>query len=84
MILRESKPIDIVGEGELTVQHAYIDGGDIQLPPRPHAGLAGAQFERSVAELLKKLEHATAKLPEHAPYPVKLKISRFRTSSKTA
>jgi hypothetical protein len=31
------------------------------------------QLERGVAELLKKLEHATTKLPEHAPYPVKLK-----------
>ena len=30
---------------ELTVQHAYIDGGDVQLPPRPHAGLPGARFE---------------------------------------
>ncbi len=30
---------------ELTVQHAYIDGGDLQIPPRPHAGLPGARFE---------------------------------------
>ncbi|MDR3719328.1 MAG: PDZ domain-containing protein [Bryobacteraceae bacterium] len=30
---------------ELTVQHTYIDGGDFQLPPRPHAGLPGARFE---------------------------------------
>jgi tricorn protease len=30
---------------ELTVQHAYIDGGDLQVPPRPHAGLPGARFE---------------------------------------
>jgi len=30
---------------ELTVQHAYIDGGDVQIPPRPHAGLPGARFE---------------------------------------
>ena len=30
---------------ELTVQHAYIDGGDVQLSPRPHAGLPGARFE---------------------------------------
>ncbi|MFN7997781.1 MAG: S41 family peptidase [Bryobacteraceae bacterium] len=29
---------------ELTVQHAYIDGGDIPIPPRPHAGLPGARF----------------------------------------
>ena len=30
---------------ELTVQHAYIDGGDVQIPPRPHAGLPGARFQ---------------------------------------
>ena len=37
----------VIGEmiGELTVQHAYIAGGDIDLPPRPHAGLPGARFE---------------------------------------
>jgi|SRR5579871_2505278 len=37
----------VIGEmiAELTVQHAYIEGGDIQLPPRPHAGLPGARFE---------------------------------------
>lgn len=29
---------------ELTVQHAYINGGDFQLPPRPHSGLPGARF----------------------------------------
>ena len=30
---------------ELTVQHAYIDGGDFQTPPRPRSGLPGARFE---------------------------------------
>lgn len=30
---------------ELTVQHAYIDGGDNPIPPRPHAGLPGARFQ---------------------------------------
>ena len=30
---------------ELTVQHAYIDGGDFQTPPRPRYGLPGARFE---------------------------------------
>jgi tricorn protease len=29
---------------ELTVQHAYIDGGDIPLPPRPRVALPGARF----------------------------------------
>jgi tricorn protease len=37
----------VIGEmiSELTVQHAYIDGGDLQVPQRPHAGLPGARFE---------------------------------------
>jgi len=30
---------------ELTIQHAYIDGGDFQIPPRPRSGLPGARFE---------------------------------------
>jgi tricorn protease len=29
---------------ELTVQHAYIDGGDMQLLPRPRVALPGARF----------------------------------------
>jgi tricorn protease len=30
---------------ELTIQHAYVDGGDFQIPPRPRVGLPGARFE---------------------------------------
>jgi tricorn protease len=30
---------------ELTVQHAYIEGGDYTIPPRPRVALAGARFE---------------------------------------
>jgi tricorn protease len=30
---------------ELTVQHAYVDGGDFNIPPRPRSGLPGARFE---------------------------------------
>ncbi|MEK6333469.1 MAG: S41 family peptidase [Acidobacteriota bacterium] len=30
---------------ELAVQHAYIEGGDFQIPPRPRVGLPGARFE---------------------------------------
>jgi tricorn protease len=30
---------------ELTVQHAYVEGGDIPLPPRPRVALPGARFE---------------------------------------
>lgn len=37
----------IIGEmiSELTVQHAYVEGGDFQLPPRPRVALPGARFE---------------------------------------
>jgi tricorn protease len=30
---------------ELTIQHAYIEGGDFQIPPRPRVGLPGARLE---------------------------------------
>jgi tricorn protease len=30
---------------ELTVQHAYIEGGDFNIPARPRTALAGARFE---------------------------------------
>jgi tricorn protease len=30
---------------ELTVQHAYIEGGDFQMPPRPRVALPGARFQ---------------------------------------
>ncbi len=41
----------VIGEmiSELTVQHAYISGGDELLPTRPHAGLPGARFEVDAA-----------------------------------
>lgn len=32
-------------QSELTVQHAYIDGGDYNLPPRVRVALPGARFE---------------------------------------
>jgi tricorn protease len=32
-------------QSELAVQHAYIDGGDFNLPPRVRVALAGARFE---------------------------------------
>jgi tricorn protease len=34
---------------ELTVQHAYIEGGDLGLPKRPYVALAGATFELDAA-----------------------------------
>ena len=30
---------------ELTIQHAYVEGGDFTIPPRPRGGLPGARFE---------------------------------------
>jgi len=30
---------------ELTIQHAYVEGGDFTIPPRPRVGLPGARFE---------------------------------------
>ncbi len=30
---------------ELSVSHAYVTGGDFEIPPRPSAGLLGARFE---------------------------------------
>ncbi|HLG15658.1 MAG TPA: S41 family peptidase [Blastocatellia bacterium] len=30
---------------ELAVQHAYVEGGDFQIPPRPRVALPGARFE---------------------------------------
>ncbi len=37
----------IIGEmiAELNVGHAYIDGGDFEIPPRPQVALPGARFE---------------------------------------
>ena len=31
---------------ELTIQHAYIEGGDFTIPPRPRGGLPGARIGR--------------------------------------
>jgi tricorn protease len=36
-------------QSELTVQHAYIDGGDFNLPPRVRVALAGARFDADKA-----------------------------------
>jgi tricorn protease len=30
---------------ELTIQHAYVEGGDFAIPPRPRVALPGARFE---------------------------------------
>jgi tricorn protease len=34
---------------ELTIQHAYIEGGDFNIPPRARVGLPGARFEVDAA-----------------------------------
>jgi tricorn protease len=41
----------VIGEmiAELTVQHAYVEGGDFMIPPRPRVGLAGARFDVDAA-----------------------------------
>ncbi len=41
----------VIGEmiAELSVGHAYIEGGDFELPERPKVGLPGARFELDVA-----------------------------------
>jgi len=41
----------VIGEmiAELTVQHAYIEGGDLGLPKRPYVGLPGARFALDAA-----------------------------------
>ena len=36
-------------QSELAVQHAYIDGGDFNLPPRVRVALTGARFEADKA-----------------------------------
>ncbi len=41
----------VIGEmiAELNVGHAYIQGGDYEIPPRPKVGLPGARFELDTA-----------------------------------
>jgi tricorn protease len=34
---------------ELSIGHAYVSGGDLGLPPKPHVGLVGARFELDAA-----------------------------------
>jgi len=50
-VARRADLIYVISEmsSELTVQHAYIDGGDFNLPPRIRVGLPGAEFEADEA-----------------------------------
>jgi len=61
-------------QGEWAVEGHGVDP-DIVVQNDPKSVIEGhdPQLERGVAELLKALEKSTSKLPDHAPYPVKLK-----------
>jgi tricorn protease len=61
-------------KGEWSVEGHGVDP-DIEVENDAKAVIDGRdpQLERGVAELLKKLDQASPKIPEHAPFPVKLK-----------
>jgi tricorn protease len=61
-------------EGKWAIEGHGVDP-DIVVENDPKSLIEGhdPQLERGVAELLKALEKSNPKLPEHAPYPVKLK-----------
>jgi len=61
-------------KGEFVVEGHGVDP-DIVVENDAKSVIEGKdpQLERGVAELLKKLEQNTPKLPEHSPYPVKVK-----------
>mgnify|MGYP005809940229 CR=1 FL=1 len=60
----------VMGEmiSELTVQHTYIEGGDFQIPPRPHAGLPGARFGVDTASGRYRIERIFSGQNEEATY----------------
>jgi tricorn protease len=61
-------------DGKWAIEGHGVDP-DIVVENDPKSLMEGhdPQLERGVAELLKALETSNPKLPEHAPYPVKLK-----------
>ncbi len=61
-------------KGQWTVEGHGVDP-DIVVENDPKSVIEGhdPQLERGVAELLRALDKSNPKLPEHAPYPVKLK-----------
>jgi tricorn protease len=61
-------------KGEFSVEGHGVDP-DIVVENDAKSVIEGKdpQLERGVAELLKKLDQNTPKLPEHSPYPVKVK-----------
>ncbi len=42
---------------ELSIGHAYVSGGDLGLPPKPHVGLIGARFELDAASGRYRIAH---------------------------
>lgn len=60
----------VMGEmiSELTVQHTYIDGGDLQAPPRPHPGLPGARFSVDAASGRYRIDRIFSGQNEEANY----------------
>jgi tricorn protease len=61
-------------EGKWAIEGRGVDP-DIVVQNDPKSVIEGhdPQLERGVAELLKALEKSNPRLPEHEPYPVKLK-----------
>jgi len=53
---------------ELTVQHAYIEGGDLGLPKRPFVALPGARFELDAATGRYRIAKIFAGENEEEPY----------------
>jgi tricorn protease len=53
---------------ELTIQHAYIDGGDVTLPPRPRVALPGARFSLDKASNRYKISEIFAGQNEEEAY----------------
>lgn len=53
---------------ELTVQHAYVEGGDFLIPARPRVALAGARFELDKASGAYRIAKILAGHNEEDPY----------------
>ena len=63
----------VLGEmvAELNVGHAYIEGGDYEIPPRPKVALPGARFE---------LDRAAGPLPHREDLPrARTRRTRYRS-----
>lgn len=60
----------IIGEmiAELNVSHAYIVGGDFEIPDRPRVGLPGARFELDAASNRYRIKHVFTGQNEESIY----------------